>query len=133
VIPQNRYTGSPTILRVINSEATPLTGQVAIIAASLVRYLLIYTEMSQDKQTDKPWGGRFSEPTDAFVERFTASVSFDQRLYQVDIAGSIAHVTMLGNTNIVSKEEALQMDWKASEMKFHQVHSSGQSALKMCT
>ena len=109
MIPQNRYTGSPTILRVINSEATPLTGQVAIIAASLVRYLLIYTEMSQDKQTDKPWGGRFSEPTDAFVERFTASVSFDQRLYQVDIAGSIAHVTMLGNTNIVSKEEALQI------------------------
>lgn len=31
--------------------------------------------------TEKPWGGRFSEPTDAFVERFTASVMFDQRLY----------------------------------------------------
>ena len=65
--------------------------------------------MSKDKQADKPWGGRFSEPTDAFVERFTASVSFDQRLYQVDIAGSIAHATMLGNTSIISNEEAIQI------------------------
>ncbi|MDD3575484.1 MAG: argininosuccinate lyase, partial [Halothiobacillus sp.] len=45
--------------------------------------------------TTKLWGGRFDEPTDAFVEAFTASVGFDQRLFREDIAGSIAHAKML--------------------------------------
>ena len=54
---------------------------------------------------DKPWGGRFSEPTDAFVERFTASVGFDQRMYAADIRGSIAHATMLEDAGILSAEE----------------------------
>ncbi len=62
--------------------------------------------MSQDTKTDKPWGGRFSEPTDAFVERFTASVTFDKRLYRADIAGSIAHATMLAKQDILSTEES---------------------------
>ena len=61
--------------------------------------------MSQDSPKDKPWGGRFSEPTDAFVERFTASVGFDKRLYRADITGSIAHATMLARTGIISDEE----------------------------
>jgi argininosuccinate lyase len=54
---------------------------------------------------DKPWGGRFSEPTDAFVERFTASVGFDQRMYCADIKGSIAHATMLERAGILSAKE----------------------------
>jgi len=58
--------------------------------------------MSQD---NKPWGGRFTEATDAFVETFTASVEFDQRLYHYDIQGSIAHANMLGTTGIISAEE----------------------------
>jgi len=60
-----------------------------------------------DKTPDaiKPWGGRFSEPTDAFVERFTASVNFDKRLYHHDINGSIAHASMLGQVGILSAEE----------------------------
>jgi argininosuccinate lyase len=58
--------------------------------------------MSQD---DKPWGGRFSEATDAFVETFTASVGFDRRLYHYDIQGSIAHANMLGATGIISADE----------------------------
>ena len=37
---------------------------------------------------------RLTQPTNAFVEEFTASVQFDQRLYQQDINGSIAHATM---------------------------------------
>jgi len=41
------------------------------------------------------WGGRFSEPTDAFVARFTASVDVDKRLYHHDIRGSIAHANGL--------------------------------------
>jgi argininosuccinate lyase len=58
--------------------------------------------MSQD---NKPWGGRFTEATDAFVETFTASVEFDKRLYRYDIEGSIAHANMLGAAGIVSGEE----------------------------
>ena len=61
--------------------------------------------MSQEENPVKPWGGRFSEPTDAFVERFTASVTFDQRLYHHDINGSIAHATMLTSVGVLTEEE----------------------------
>ena len=53
----------------------------------------------------KLWGGRFTEATDAFVERFTASVGFDQRLARHDIAGSRAHATMLAEQGVLSAEE----------------------------
>jgi argininosuccinate lyase len=53
----------------------------------------------------KPWAGRFSEPTDAFVEAFTASVGFDQRLYLEDIAGSKAHARMLTRQGILGADE----------------------------
>ncbi|WP_339803578.1 argininosuccinate lyase [uncultured Marinobacter sp.] len=59
----------------------------------------------QNKTSEKPWGGRFTEPTDAFVERFTASVGFDQRLYHHDIAGSVAHATMLAEVGVLTTEE----------------------------
>ena len=49
--------------------------------------------------------GRFSEATDAFVEEFTASVSFDQRMYAQDISGSIAHARMLQKIDVLSQEE----------------------------
>ncbi len=54
---------------------------------------------------EKPWNGRFTEPTDAFVEAFTASVTFDQRLYRHDIAGSIAHAQMLAHVGVLSAQE----------------------------
>jgi len=54
----------------------------------------------------KLWGGRFSEATDAFVEEFTASVNFDRRLYAQDIAGSIAHATMLAAVGVLTQAEA---------------------------
>lgn len=60
--------------------------------------------MSTDK-TNQSWGGRFSEPVDAFVARFTASVDFDQRLYRHDIMGSIAHATMLAKVGVLSDDE----------------------------
>lgn len=53
----------------------------------------------------KLWGGRFSEGTDAFVEAFTASVLFDQRMYAEDIEGSIAHAKMLGKTGVISETD----------------------------
>lgn len=60
--------------------------------------------MSVEK-TNQSWGGRFSEPVDAFVARFTASVDFDKRLYRHDIMGSIAHATMLAKVGVLSDAE----------------------------
>lgn len=61
--------------------------------------------MNGEGHSNKPWGGRFTEPTDAFVERFTASVGFDQRLADHDIRGSIAHARMLGKVGVISEAE----------------------------
>ncbi|MCC4260027.1 argininosuccinate lyase [Pseudomonas aestusnigri] len=61
--------------------------------------------MTQDKTTNQSWGGRFSEPVDAFVARFTASVDFDKRLYKHDIQGSIAHATMLAKVGVLTDAE----------------------------
>jgi len=58
---------------------------------------------------DKLWGGRFTQPTDKFVEEFTASIEFDQRLYRYDIQGSKAHAEMLGRQGIIAVEEARQI------------------------
>jgi argininosuccinate lyase len=54
---------------------------------------------------EKPWGGRFTEPTDAFVEAFTASVTFDKRLYAHDIMGSVAHARMLQKVGVLTGDE----------------------------
>ena len=61
--------------------------------------------MSKEKDTSKLWGGRFSEATDAFVQRFTASVAFDQRMAAEDIAGSLAHARMLRSVGVLSPAE----------------------------
>ena len=53
-------------------------------------------------KTNSAWGGRFQESTDAFVAAFTASVGFDQRLAQEDIAGSRAHAAMLVKQGVLS-------------------------------
>jgi len=56
--------------------------------------------------SEKLWGGRFSKSTDNLMESFSESISFDKRLYEYDILGSIAHVQMLSKQNIISEEEA---------------------------
>jgi len=61
--------------------------------------------MTDQPTTDKPWGGRFTESTDAFVETFTASVGFDRRLYRYDIAGSRAHARMLARVGVITEAE----------------------------
>ena len=53
--------------------------------------------------------GRFSEATDEFVQVFTASIDFDRRLYKEDIAGSIAHATMLETIGVLSQTEKDQI------------------------
>jgi argininosuccinate lyase len=56
---------------------------------------------------EKPWTGRFNEPTNAFVEAFTASIDFDKRLYAYDIQGSIAHATMLEAVGVLTADEKI--------------------------
>lgn len=70
-----------------------------------------------DKTESSIWGGRFSEPTDAFVERFTASIQFDQRLFHHDINGSIAHAKMLKQAGVLSDEELTAIEKGLEEIR----------------
>ena len=63
------------------------------------------SEKDDNQATNQSWGGRFNEPVDAFVARFTASVNFDKRLAQQDIQGSIAHARMLEQAGVLSADE----------------------------
>jgi argininosuccinate lyase len=53
----------------------------------------------------KPWGGRFTQETNELTEEFTASISFDKRLYRYDIRGSIAHCEALAKAGVISADE----------------------------
>jgi len=66
--------------------------------------------MSKEQDTSKLWGGRFSEATDAFVQRFTASVQFDQRMAAQDINGSLAHATMLCRVGVLDAAELEEIE-----------------------
>ena len=59
--------------------------------------------------TGKAWGGRFQEATDARVEKFTESISFDARLADCDITGSQAHATMLAKVGLITDSERDQI------------------------
>ena len=54
----------------------------------------------------KLWAGRFQKETDSAVNDFNSSIAFDARMYRQDIAGSIAHATMLGEQGIIEAHEA---------------------------
>ena len=97
---------------------------------------------SKTEDTSKLWGGRFSEATDAFVQRFTASVQFDRRLYQHDINGSVAHAMMLHKVGVLTLEEkdlildGLEAIWHEIEagdftwsVELEDVHMNIESAL----
>lgn len=75
----------------------------------------------------KLWGGRFEGTVEDWVEQFGASISFDHQLAKFDLMGSLAHVQMLGQTGILSSEEAEQIqdglqallrDLEAGELHF---------------
>lgn len=55
--------------------------------------------------SNRMWGGRFSSGPDAIMEEINASIGFDHRLYKQDIAGSIAHATMLAETGILTQAD----------------------------
>ena len=54
----------------------------------------------------KLWGGRFTQSTDSFTDHFHSSISFDSRMYQEDITGSMAHAAMLGKQGIIPADDA---------------------------
>ena len=56
------------------------------------------------------WSGRFNEPVAELVKKYTASVSFDQRLATFDIQGSVAHAQMLGAQNIISQNDVRSIE-----------------------
>ena len=81
-------------------------GPIPELQEKKLRYEILPGVFSEEaEQTNSAWGGRFNEPTDAFVARFTASVDFDQRLAKHDIQGSIAHATMLTKVGVLTEEE----------------------------
>lgn len=57
----------------------------------------------------KLWGGRFDGKNEAWIDAFGASIPFDYQLAKQDIIGSLAHVKMLGATDIITPEEADQI------------------------
>ncbi|MEK7303103.1 MAG: argininosuccinate lyase [Pseudomonadota bacterium] len=71
---------------------------------------------SSVENNKKTWSGRFNEPVSELVERYTASVSFDQRLAEYDIQGSLAHAQMLSAQGIIS-----HADWIAIEQGLNQI------------
>ena len=65
----------------------------------------------------KPWGGRFGAKTDRRVEQFTESISFDRRLFEHDIRGSIAHAEMLAHVGLLTPDECQQIVRGLSEIR----------------
>jgi len=74
----------------------------------------------QDK--NKAWSGRFSEPVDALVKRYTASVDFDKRLAEFDIQGSLAHAGMLAAQKIISTDDLSAIQRGLAEI-LEEIHS----------
>lgn len=79
----------------------------------------------------KLWGGRFTKETNQLVHNFNASLPFDQKFYEEDIAGSIAHVTMLAEQDILSQEdrdliiqglEGIREDIRNGKLEFTEEH-----------
>ena len=69
------------------------------------------------KKDSRLWSGRFNEPTDAFVEAFTASVSFDQRMAMADIQGSLAHAKMLHRIGLLDDTEHADIENGLSQIR----------------
>ena len=93
--------------------------------------------------TNKMWGGRFNSGPDELMQQINASIGFDQRLFSQDIAGSIAHATMLGECGIIAKSDvrdivrglkAIRKDIEAGEFSFsaalEDIHMNVEAALK---
>jgi argininosuccinate lyase len=72
---------------------------------------------ASDKSSPRLWSGRFDEPVSDLVKRFTASVSFDQRLAAFDIEGSLAHARMLHACGILSEDDLRSIERGLGEIR----------------
>ncbi len=62
-------------------------------------------DLEKEERQPKTWSGRFSEPVAEMVQKFTASISFDKRLAEFDIQGSLAHASMLHSVGLLSRAD----------------------------
>src|ERR1700712_4818556 len=101
--------------------------------------------MAIEKQSEKSWQARIGEATDAIAQSFVESMSYDWRLYKVDIAGSIAHATMLEKVGLITgaareaifvglKEIEAEIDrdgpkWSGFKPELEDIHMCVESAL----
>jgi len=69
------------------------------------------------KNDTRMWGGRFNQPTDEFVQAFTASVGFDQRLALADIEGSRAHAMMLKHIGVLNSDELTAIKYGLQQIR----------------
>ena len=69
------------------------------------------------KDDTRMWGGRFNQPTDEFVQAFTASVGFDRRLAHADIEGSRAHAMMLKHIGVLSSDELTAIKYGLQQIR----------------
>ena len=77
----------------------------------------------------KLWGGRFEAGLDKKTEAFGASITFDQKMARQDLKGSLAHVTMLASTGILTDQEAEEI--KAGIRKVEAKYEAGQIEFKI--
>jgi argininosuccinate lyase len=66
--------------------------------------------MSQSDSSQYTWAGRFSEPMSDLVKRYTASLSFDRRMWRQDIRASLAHATMLARQGIITSDDLADIE-----------------------
>ena len=83
-------------------------------------------------QKSKAWSGRFSEPVADFVLRYTASVDFDKRMALADIAGSIAHATMMNKVGVLADSDLADIKRGMAQI-VKTANSNGSLNLKTCT
>ena len=65
----------------------------------------------------KLWEGRFTKNTNALLEKFNASITFDKRMYAEDIKGSIAHSKMLSKQEIISQDDQTKIEKGLKQIK----------------
>lgn len=79
--------------------------------------------------SEKSWQARISEATDELAQSFVESISYDRRLYKHDIAGSLAHATMLAKVGLIADGErdkiidglkSIERDIEAGKFKFEE-------------
>jgi len=80
---------------------------------------------------DTAWSGRFSEPVDAFVLRYTASVGFDHRLAYADIEGSVAHAAMLAHVGVLSVEDLTKIEQGLAHIRDEIAHGQFEWRLEL--